>query len=203
MGLDLLADDGRDHEYCWQCHAESVDRVEDAESVRFRCRTCGALEDRSYFVPAAYVRWIADDGTYWHESAGVFVRDQQGRFLFFQRRIWPRLLTVPAGHVEIGETGIEAARRELREETGLAGDELEHLADFDVVNDACSAGAASHRWHAFRLLTARQDLQLSHEGVGFVWLTLDEVLDQGVISPVQETIERLRDRLERDPAASA
>ena len=40
------------------------------------------------------------------------------------KRLWPGLYNAPGGHVEQGETPIEAASRELAEETGLHADAL-------------------------------------------------------------------------------
>jgi len=60
----------------------------------------------------------------------VFVARATGELLLGRRAHSPMLGTWQPvfGHVETGETAIEAARRELREETGLAGaPELESL----------------------------------------------------------------------------
>ena len=50
------------------------------------------------------------------------VIEKQGRFLFVEERDGggPRVLNQPAGHVEEGETLLDAVIRETREETGLA-----------------------------------------------------------------------------------
>ena len=48
---------------------------------------------------------------------------KNGKVLLIQRENPPAgLWSLPGGHVEIGETALEAAHRELREETGITAD---------------------------------------------------------------------------------
>ena len=55
-------------------------------------------------------------------AVGAFIFDGDGRVLLIQRGRDPGkgLWTVPGGRVEFGEPLVEAVRREIREETGLA-----------------------------------------------------------------------------------
>jgi bis(5'-nucleosidyl)-tetraphosphatase len=69
-----------------------------------------------------------------HVSAGIIVfhREEQGcRFLLLLSRLTKRpLWEFPKGGVDPGETVLEAALRELREETGLGGEHVRLLEGF-------------------------------------------------------------------------
>jgi 8-oxo-dGTP diphosphatase len=52
-------------------------------------------------------------------SAACF---RDGRLLIVRRANPPQLWTLPGGRIEAGEAAAEAARRELREETGIEAD---------------------------------------------------------------------------------
>lgn len=52
-------------------------------------------------------------------AACVLVRNPNGKILAVSRKDDPNALGMPGGHVDIGEKDIDAARRELKEETGL------------------------------------------------------------------------------------
>ncbi len=50
---------------------------------------------------------------------GAIMRNKEGKILFARSPKWSNKWTLPGGHIEPGETIIEAAWREAKEETGL------------------------------------------------------------------------------------
>lgn len=78
-------------------------------------------------------------------AIAVVIHD--GHALLVQRRNPPNagLWGFPGGHVEAGETALEAATRELLEETGVTATAPRYLTNVDVIlHDA--AGALTHHY---------------------------------------------------------
>ncbi|MEU6219271.1 NUDIX hydrolase [Streptomyces sp. NPDC047022] len=202
MRLDFVAPhalrDGSVHHYCLRCHGDAVEWRTEGGRRTCVCHACGEVAERALVLDPA-VRWWTDSaGEYWHETAGVFVRDSQGRLLFFDRTAYPFGLTIPAGHVECRENPDGAAVRELREETGIATERLERLTRVPVPGDGCRRGADAHLWHVFRTaapVEADLPVELGPEGTTAVWLTPDEALDHPVIPAVRQLLHTCRDDL--------
>lgn len=191
-------DDGQYHQYCINCHAETIERVYEDDKTYYFCSTCKQRNERSIVIDPAVKWWVADDGEYWHESEGVFVRNPEGKFLFFERLIFPFALTVPSGHVDAGEDALTAARRETNEEVGIKADKLTEIATEDIVGDSCRRGADVHQWHAYLLaLDKNIDIEVKEkeEGGKPVWLTLDEALQKTLIYPVKYIINNFHNDL--------
>ena len=122
------------------------------------------------------------------KSAGVIVfhRDPDGcRFLLLLSRLTKRpLWEFPKGGVDEGETVAEAAMRELREETGLAADQIRLISDFEHREEyRFTSGTGEGRTLVRKEVTyflaeaMSTDVQLSaHEASQFAWLPLAEAL---------------------------
>lgn len=94
-----------EYNFCPTC-GRKLEEVHDGESHRPHCEDC--------------YRWFYHNPI---PAACCFVRRGEDELLFVQRSVEPckGLWTLPGGFVETGETTMEAALRELQEETALTG----------------------------------------------------------------------------------
>ncbi len=87
----------------------------------------------------------------------------------------------PKGHPERGETEVEAARRELREETGLAGVELlaePRMSESYIFRDSRGGGGLIHKRVAYFIgIVASTHVTPQVEEISdYAWGTFDETL---------------------------
>lgn len=76
----------------------------------------------------------------------IAVMHHQGRILLVKRRNEPNANTwgFPGGHVELGETALEAAVRELAEETSVIGMPLSYLTNIDAITRDAAGSVQFH-----------------------------------------------------------
>ena len=139
-------------------------------------RPTGIVKDRS--EPLAEGEYIL--------AVGMWMADRENRILLTQRSMekrWaPGKWENTAGHVQAGETCVQAILRELREETGIAVSEeqLVHLG-------SAASGKYFGENYGVRLDVPVEDIRFQKgETCGAKWVTFEEFAEmgrQGELSP--------------------
>ncbi|MFA5131225.1 MAG: NUDIX hydrolase [Patescibacteria group bacterium] len=198
MKIDFpLASDGKYHQYCQKCHSENIERIFENEKTFYLCKSCGTKSPRLIVIDPKIIWWIdKETKEYWHESVGVFVFNQLGQALFFERIIYPFAFTIPAGHLDVGEDFETAAKRELKEEAGINVSALNLFVEENIKGDGCRRGADYHKWHLYTVkISAVANIKINDEGIKPVWLSLDEALQKDLTYPVRYFIEKYGQKL--------
>jgi 8-oxo-dGTP pyrophosphatase MutT (NUDIX family) len=198
MKLTAISKDDKLHAYCMRCRQEFAYTK---SQPSYRCSSCNHVDTRALIIDPSVNWWLDRSGEYWHETGGIFVRNSEGQFLFFDRTKHPFGLTVPAGHVDRSEQPSRTARRELSEETGIRLPQraFTHVVTSNIVGDECRRGADAHRWHVYAtkmpaLATVKVD---ASEGTSPVWLDLNQALQQNLTFAVRRLIAQYGPRIER------
>ncbi|MBU6447333.1 NUDIX domain-containing protein [Patescibacteria group bacterium] len=198
MQIDFPIFNNQYQEFCINCHAANPSKIIKDGKTFYECNNCGQISPRLIVIDPKIV-WGIDPQTkeYWHESVGIFISNDQNEVLFFQRNKFPFLLTIPAGHLDVGEDSQQAIMREVKEETGLILDKVQLFAEEDLVGDQCRRGADKHKWHLFvaRVHNSYGVSVSADEGVKPVWLNFKQAEQKDLTFPVKYFMDKFGDKL--------
>jgi 8-oxo-dGTP pyrophosphatase MutT (NUDIX family) len=124
-------------------------------------------------------------------SGGLVIRNLKGRPHLAVVRVRDKILALPKGHPEPGESAQEAAQREVREETGLEATPVEKLGD--VRYWYARDGDRVLKVVSFFLFRYRSGRLEDH----------DDEVEEALWIPLEEAPERLAYRGEKDIARTA
>jgi 8-oxo-dGTP pyrophosphatase MutT (NUDIX family) len=124
-------------------------------------------------------------------SGGLVIRNLQGRPFLAVVRVRDKILALPKGHPEPGESAQKAAQREVREETGLEATPVEKLGD--VRYWYARDGDRVLKVVSFFLFRYRSGRLEDH----------DDEVEEALWIPLEEAPERLAYRGEKDMARTA
>lgn len=136
---------------------------------------------------------------------GIVVVREDGQVLAFERIDRPGQWQLPQGGLDIGEEPLEAALRELQEETGIAPPRVEPVAElpgwlaYELPPERRrrkTGRGQVQRWFRFRFLGTDSDIDLRPAEGGrqefgdFRWMRLPELVDLAwpVRRPIYEAL---------------
>ena len=140
----------------------------------------------------------ADAGTV--EIVGVEMRPcvssailSEGKILMLKRpeacRSFPGRWSLVCGKIEPGESPVEAARREIMEETGIT------VANPDVMKKAIYVREGNTLWkvHPFLYRVGHMDPVLNGENEAYEWVDPEKIGDRFTVADTPETVRYLMD----------
>ena len=126
-------------------------------------------------------------------SAGIIIfyeekKKKEYLLLHYQSGHWD----FPKGHIEKGESKQVAALRELKEETGLDATILDGFEEsFEYWHRLPETQEIAHKTVYFFIgQTTSKDVVLSHEHIGFKWLSFKEAMKQLTYDNAREVLKK-------------
>ncbi len=145
---------------------------------------------------------VSSDGRPLHYSVGALIT-KGGRYLLLDRVRKPFGFAGVAGHVEEGETPIEAIEREVKEESDLTSVTCQILFDEEVLWNGCSHGDFTHHWYLFKIDVEGMFFKLNaHAGKVMGWYTPEELAELNLEPVWRYWFERLKIIKKKDAALS-
>jgi len=125
-------------------------------------------------------------------TVGLVIFNPENKILMVKSHKWHNKYIMPGGHIEVGESFEQAAKREIKEETGLDIHDIKFLCLHEHI-----FGKEFHKKKHFVFLdfTAKTDsskVVLNDEAQEYKWVTIQEALDMDLEHYTRKTIEKLK-----------
>lgn len=117
---------------------------------------------------------IAKNGKVLHYSVGALIY-KKGKYLLIDRTIEPFGFASVAGHIDEGESPVEALVREVEEEINLKVENKKLLDEEELDWNWCSKGVEVHHWYIFECEVAGKVKRSKRETKSAGWYTRDEI----------------------------
>lgn len=139
-------------------------------------------------------------------SAGavIFYRDKTSErlYLLLHYHLKSDYWDFPRGNLELGEHSIEAAKREIREETSLTEKEIEFIPGFREAAKWFYVLQGAQRFkHVTYFLaeTKKRDIKISEEHQGYEWLPFERALKLLTYNNAKQVLKKAEAFLNKAP----
>jgi nucleoside triphosphatase len=111
-------------------------------------------------------------------TVGILIFNTRGELPLIRSHKWHGKYGVPGGHVELGESAAEAARREAREETGLDVEDIKFLNWQECIYDEAFWKPRHFIFLDFTAHALNDEVILNDEAEAFVWIDPSQALTE-------------------------
>ena len=116
---------------------------------------------------------------------GIFIQNEKDEIWFGRMPKWSDMLACVGGHLERGETVDEGAKRELKEETNLDGDDLEYFGFVEMIDSEKYYKKKHFVAFNYRYKVIGQpDIEFNDEFTEALWLTKEDALQRDDLGPL-------------------
>src|SRR6266851_2322801 len=134
-------------------------------------------------------------------TVGALIVNNEGKILLAKSHKWFDRYTLPGGHIEVGESMIDAVRREVKEEVGLDVEVVETL----LVQEAIFAPEFFKKKHFifidFYCKSKDQQVKLDQDEIqDYIWVYPGAAYNLKLDSFTRKTLDKY---LERSPGSSS
>ncbi len=109
-------------------------------------------------------------------TVGALIFNNEGRLLIVKSDKWNGQYCIPGGHIEFGETIIEAVKREVKEETNLDIDNIRfHMIEECIFSKNFHDPEKHFVFLDYSCKAKNTDVILNEEAQEFIWVSLDDL----------------------------
>ena len=130
-------------------------------------------------------------------TVGALIFNAQGQLFLMSSHKWKGKYVIPGGHIELGETMVNALRREIKEETNLDIYDIEFVCFQEFIHDERFWRERHFIFFDYACRTDSTDVILNHEAQEYVWVDLDRALELPIDPYTAIVIERYRKMKEK------
>lgn len=143
----------------------------------------------------SYATMNAMSKTYPEPIVGAFIINKENKLFLMKSHKWNDLYVVPGGHIELGETIVQALSREVQEETHLKIQNPIFLCLWEFIHGSEFHAKKHMLFLNYRVDTTSSDVTLNNEAQDFVWVGKDEVLNLPLEHYTRLTIEEFGEKI--------
>jgi nucleoside triphosphatase len=126
-------------------------------------------------------------------TVGALVFNEEDQILLVKTHKWKGKYTIPGGHVELGESLLEALKREIREEIGLELSSEKYLCCQEFIFDECFWEKKHFIFFDFICRVDGEEVKLNDEAQAYTWVDLEDVYKYPIDDYLRHSLDLIRD----------